>query len=79
MKKYIYWNAIFSIPISAILIIRGAWVFINSTDKADADGYFIAGLLLGVFGIIWTLLYRRNRNRKVSSLFFFPHGKVVNF
>jgi Na+/melibiose symporter-like transporter len=66
MKKYAYWNAVLSIPASAILILIGAWVFINSADKTEANGYFIAGLLVGVFGIIWFFINRKISNQKVS-------------
>ncbi|MGB8190493.1 MAG: hypothetical protein WCF67_01180 [Chitinophagaceae bacterium] len=67
MKKYAYWNAILAIPASFILIMIGAWVFINSSDKSEANGYFIAGLLVGFFGIVWSLINRKMSNKKMST------------
>lgn len=67
MKKYAFWNAILAVPISFILIIRGAWVFINSSDKSQGNSYFIAGLLVCFFGIMWALAYKRLQNSKSVS------------
>lgn len=61
MRKYAFGNALLSIPVSMTLIIVGASVFINSSDKSDANGYFIAGLLVGVFGIGWLAIVIKNR------------------
>ena len=67
MKKYAHWNAILSIQASAIFIIIGAWVYITSADKSNATGYFLAGLGIGFFGIIWYLIDRKWNNQKVSK------------
>lgn len=64
MRKYPYWNAILSIPVSTILIIIGAWVFVNSSDKSNANAFFIAGLLVGFFGIMWYLISRKKNKAR---------------
>ncbi len=66
MKKYARWNAILSIPASVILVTIGAWVFVNSSDKRDANGYFIAGILVLAFGVVWFLVDRR-QNKLTSN------------
>lgn len=64
MRKYAYWNAILCIPVSMILIFAGASVFIRSSDKSDANGYFIAGLMVALFGTVW--LFILLKRRKIS-------------
>ena len=66
MKKYLYWNAVTSIPVGAILILIGAWVFINSSDKTGANGFFLAGIGVMFFGAIWYLIYRKKNNQRNS-------------
>jgi uncharacterized sodium:solute symporter family permease YidK len=77
MKKYAHRNAILSIPVSAIFIIVGAWVFITSSDKSNANGYFLAGLGVGFFGIIWYLIDRKWNNQKVSYTRKIIHWRAI--
>jgi hypothetical protein len=69
MHKFLFWQSIIGLILSSIVIIIGAWFFINSSDKTTGNMFFKLGLMLWASSLAWfavTLL--RTRNKKKASI-----------
>ena len=57
MKKYAFWSSIMLMSLGALLIVFGAYQFVNHVESATA--YFRGGIIMEFTGALWFFLFVR--------------------
>jgi hypothetical protein len=69
MTKYFLWSSVFGMILACIIVIAGAWFFVNSSDKSTGQLFFKFGLLLMGGNLLWFIAsLHRTRNKKKASI-----------
>ena len=64
MHKFLFWSSIAGIFLGSILNIVGAWVFVTSNNKSNANVYFIIGILMIASNLLWFLASLKKLQKK---------------